>query len=335
MNPTLPLVSIIIPVYNVEAYLRECLLSAVAQTYERFEIIIVDDGSSDNSPAICDEFKADYPALVKVIHKSNGGLSSARNRGIEEASGDYIAFIDSDDIVPQAMIENLVEGLSFDKNTMIVNGMINRVDINGKNVEEMRPKHWHRDNIQVVKGRDFGIAMFKESSNHYVWSKLYDARLFSKVRFIEGRNDEDTLLMYDLSRVFRDSNYTMVEIPHTIYYYRLVPNSICNNIQRPHFVARLKNLESLRSDSATSMPELFEHINLLYIRSYIWWLKQMIKNKEWNDYFLRYTENLKTIQREDAKKALSKRDYSFFFLSRYLPTPSKKLFLLYQRVFVS
>lgn len=330
-----PFISVIIPVYNVEAYLQECLVSIVNQTYSNYEVIVVDDGSTDRSAIICDDFQQQYPDLIKVIHKANGGLSSARNSGIEIASGQYIGFVDSDDFVPCDMLENLVLGFALDDNAMIVNGMIKTVDENGQNEREMRPAQWHRDNPKIIKGKDFGVAMFEESSNHYVWSKLYDARLFDKVRFVEGRNDEDTLLMYDLSRVFRDSNYTMVEIPHTIYYYRWVSNSICNNTQRPYFVARLKNLENLRSDSAASMPELFDHINLLYIRSHIWWLKLMIENKEWNGYFIHYTKKLKKIKRKDAKKSLDKRDYSFFFLSRYLPNSSKALFLLHKRVFSS
>ena len=91
-----PLVSVIVPVYNVERYLRHCVNSILIQTYHNLEVILVDDGSPDNCPKICDEYaKAD--ARVKVIHKNNGGLSDARNIGMQAASGDYLMFVDSDD----------------------------------------------------------------------------------------------------------------------------------------------------------------------------------------------------------------------------------------------
>lgn len=93
-----PLISVIIPVYNVEKYLRRCLDSVIAQTYQKLEIICVDDGSIDDSGKICDQY-AVRDARIKVIHQENQGLSAARNRGIDAADGEYIAFVDSDDYI--------------------------------------------------------------------------------------------------------------------------------------------------------------------------------------------------------------------------------------------
>ena len=90
------LISVIIPIYNVEAYLDECIASVIAQTYSNLEIILVDDGSPDNCPQMCDEWAA-KDSRIRVIHKENGGLSDARNAGIDIATGEYIAFVDSDD----------------------------------------------------------------------------------------------------------------------------------------------------------------------------------------------------------------------------------------------
>ena len=92
------LISVIVPVYNVEKYLEKCLNSLVNQTYQNIEIIVVDDGSTDNSGRIADDFALKYD-IIKVIHTKNGGLSAARNVGIENAGGEYIAFVDSDDWV--------------------------------------------------------------------------------------------------------------------------------------------------------------------------------------------------------------------------------------------
>ena len=103
-------ISVIVPVYKVEPYLRECVDSIINQTYKNLEIILVDDGSPDNCGAICDEYAA-KDSRVRVIHKENGGVSSARNAGIEAATGDYIGFVDSDDWIEPDMYENLLESL--------------------------------------------------------------------------------------------------------------------------------------------------------------------------------------------------------------------------------
>lgn len=105
------LVSVIVPIYKVENYLRECIDSIIYQTYTNLEIILVDDGSPDNCPAICDEY-AENDNRIKVVHKENGGLSSSRNAGLEIATGEYIAFVDSDDYIDKTFIEKLYNGIT-------------------------------------------------------------------------------------------------------------------------------------------------------------------------------------------------------------------------------
>ena len=101
-----PLISVVIPVYKVEQYIHECVDSVIAQTYKNLDIILVDDGSPDSCPAICDEY-AERDNRIRVIHKKNGGLSSARNAGIDIARGEYICFVDSDDYVSEIYVEQL------------------------------------------------------------------------------------------------------------------------------------------------------------------------------------------------------------------------------------
>ena len=102
----MPKVSIVVPIYNVEKYLEQCIDSIINQTLKEIEIILVDDGSPDNCPQICDDYvKKD--SRIKVVHKTNGGLSSARNAGIEIATGDYIGFVDSDDYIELDMYEKM------------------------------------------------------------------------------------------------------------------------------------------------------------------------------------------------------------------------------------
>ena len=103
-------ISVVVPIYKVESYLKECMDSILAQSYKNLEIIFVDDGSPDNCPQLCDQYAA-YDNRVKVIHKVNGGLSDARNAGIGCATGDYITFVDSDDFIKKNMIEYLFNKL--------------------------------------------------------------------------------------------------------------------------------------------------------------------------------------------------------------------------------
>ena len=124
-------VSIIVPVYNVEKYLAKCLDSLVNQTLEDVEIIVVDDGSRDNSKQIIDEFQTKYPDKIKSFVKENGGLSDARNFGLDRANGEYIGFVDSDDYVTAEMFEEMYSlAQKYDAEMVICN--LQKVDENGK-----------------------------------------------------------------------------------------------------------------------------------------------------------------------------------------------------------
>lgn len=118
-----PLISIIIPVYNVESYLRECLDSIVMQEYSNYEVIIVDDGSPDNSPSICDKYADAYPQIW-VFHKENGGVSSARNVGLENAKGEWIWFVDADDRVKKQSLSVLAESISSYHCDTVFHGLV-------------------------------------------------------------------------------------------------------------------------------------------------------------------------------------------------------------------
>ena len=113
-------VSIIVPVYNVEEYLRKCLDSLVNQTYQNIEIIIVNDGTKDNSQSIIDEYKKKFSKLINSYMKENGGLASARNYGIDKATGEYIMFVDSDDYIDTNMVEKLVRTASKKYSDIVV-----------------------------------------------------------------------------------------------------------------------------------------------------------------------------------------------------------------------
>lgn len=183
-------ISVIVPIYNVERYLRKCVYSILRQSYKNLEIILVDDGSTDNSGVICDEF-AKLDGRIVVIHKVNGGLSSARNDGLEIATGKYIGFVDSDDWIEPNMYKRLYNFLKINK-CSVVECAVNNVY--GESVEIFDKK----EDI-IMNGRDAIKLQLKQVGNNIfpriaVWSKLFEADFWKNRRFPEGKIHEDYML---------------------------------------------------------------------------------------------------------------------------------------------
>ncbi len=186
------LISVIVPVYNVDKYLKKCLNSIIRQTYKNLEIIVVDDGSTDSSGRICDEYKI-KDERIKVIHKKNGGLSSARNAALDIAKGDYISFVDSDDWIKENLYECVVEEL-------IKSGADIAVFANA--CEKENGKIWENpfmgtykelDNIELMNNYVSGIDIKTIACN-----KIYKKELFDNLRFPEGRIYEDEYIMHEI-----------------------------------------------------------------------------------------------------------------------------------------
>ncbi len=180
-------VSIIVPVYNVSVFLTRCLNSIVDQSYTDIEIILVDDGSTDGSSAICDEW-AEKDSRIKVIHKQNGGLSSARNAGLEVASGEYVVFVDGDDFVDAAYIEKLLDA-ARGSNADIAMCNYRFVDESGKEIANDNYTHYSR---QDAFDSYEALRLFEDKSYRtffdVVWNKIFKRKLFDDVRFPEGIN---------------------------------------------------------------------------------------------------------------------------------------------------
>ena len=209
-----PKISIIVPVYKVEPYLRKCLDSIVNQTYENLEIILVDDGSPDSCGAICDEYAA-RDERIRVIHQPNGGLSAARNRGLEAAAGDYVAFVDSDDWVEPDMYGYLLSGAEQVGADIAVCGIFEELP------DRQVCRHWQEAETFDTEGALEQLFLRKKYS-HSAWDKLYRRTLFDGVRFPEGRNFEDIATTY---RVFEKAR-TVQLMPEAKYHYLQRPDSI-------------------------------------------------------------------------------------------------------------
>lgn len=187
------LISVVVPVYNVEQYLPNCLDSIKSQTYKNLEIILVDDGSTDNSGKIIDSFKKTDDRVI-VIHKCNGGQSDARNVGIERATGKYITFIDSDDHVSDDYVEylyNLIKSTNADISTCNHNDSTNSFE----SCRNSSPKVTLFDSTQVLE------EMFYSKSKglqFVTWGKLYPLSYFSKIKFPKGKYLEDLITTFRL-----------------------------------------------------------------------------------------------------------------------------------------
>lgn len=202
-----PLISVIVPIYKVELYIRPCLDSILAQTYKNLEIILVDDGSPDGCPAICDEY-ARQDSRVQVIHKSNGGLSDARNAGIGCASGEYICFVDSDDWVATDMVEYLFRGVKeYDADISTCEHY---------NVYKKKMIAVRRDNDRIFDGLDGLGALLRLKIGNYAWGKLYKKELWGVIRYPQGKLYEDVRTTY---KIFQKCK-RVAALKDCKYYYR-------------------------------------------------------------------------------------------------------------------
>lgn len=198
------LVTVIIPVYQVEEYLEDCIKSVIRQTYRELEIILVDDGSTDNSPLICDQY-AQIDLRIKVIHKTNGGLSSARNAGIDICTGRYVTFVDSDDVVADVMIEEMLNLAKREHADIVKIGVVRK---NNYYENTAIPKHY------ATYSGDEALSLIFRSNSQIVCGcgKLFTREVIGDIRFPIGRYYEDeyfTPRMYLKAQnvVLSDSEY--------------------------------------------------------------------------------------------------------------------------------
>lgn len=215
---TKELISIIVPVYNVEKYLKKCVDSIVNQTYKNLEIILVDDGATDNSGKMCDEL-AKTDNRIKVYHKENGGLSDARNYGVERAIGEYIGFVDSDDYIDEEMYEKLYGAIKKED--------VDVAECNFKFIYTNRVSNYTEDNYYLVMNRDEYIKEYIIMNKLFgsACTKLIRSDLAKKIKFPKGKLYEDSF--YSLELMKKAKNFVIFDSPY--YNYVMRENSITNS----------------------------------------------------------------------------------------------------------
>ena len=292
-------VSIIVPVYQVEKYIRQCVDSILAQTFTDFELILVDDGSKDNSGKICDEY-ARRDERVKVIHKENGGLSDARNKGMDQAVGNYFMFVDSDDYIAPTMVECLYKNIFNENADMVVCNYLYFF-------ENDREKDFSTNiESEVLSGTE--IFYNRKNERNYgiwtvAWNKLYKRATFGNIRFRFGKYHEDEFWANDIYQM----DIKVVTIPECLYYYRQRENSIMGkkSIKRDFDIVEALQeriyiylKEEKYSDQAYKV--------FIYSLEYLEESKRLITNRKEYENFIQAEKLTKDIVRQLQKRKLSK-----------------------------
>ena len=262
-----PRISVVVPVYNVENYLEKCLESLIGQEglENQLEILLIDDGSEDRSGEICDAYAKQYP-YIRVVHKENGGLSSARNRGIEQAGGQYVLFVDSDDYLEKDAIQILEQTLKIYGYPEIIN--FNGVEDDGGNLQPLR-EETSLDGVCTC-GRDYMLSHYQiRALSVEAWLYLYKRSFLceNKLRFCEGILHED--VEFTPRAVLQARS--IVEIPDRLYHYVVRENSISTRKNKE------KNIRDLFS-TLRKLDELAEQQDSELRR----WMKDAILNSYLN-----------------------------------------------------
>lgn len=298
-------VTIIVPVYNVQDYLNRCIDSLTNQTYKNIEIFLVDDGSTDNSGAICDNYKKN-DKRIKVIHKKNGGQSDARNCALDKMTGDYVAFVDSDDYVDNDYIEYMMSLITNDDSDVAICSY-KAIYENGSIISQAN------GNKYILNAHDtIEKTLYHEDFNVSAWAKLYRADYFNNVRFPVGKIFEEVETLY---KVFLKCDKISVGL-ESKYNYMIRANSTLTCAFSEKKLYLTEAYDNMGEAVLAVYPDLYSGVIRARVYSRISTLRQMIyskprlktKEKEYRKFVL---DNKKEIFKN---KRVAKRDKIACFL---------------------
>ena len=286
------LVSIIIPAYNVEKYLETCLESIKIQTYKNLEVIVIDDGSTDNTGMVCKKFE-DNDERFRIIHTKNGGVSKARNLGLSEANGDYIVFVDSDDYINYRCIERLV--CIIEKSNADI-AVCDFYRIYSTNQSLMLKEEIEKD-YKIIKDDDKFFMLYNEFKPRIVvpWCKIYKKEILNGIIYPEGKVHEDAAVIANILL----NAQTIATFDEKLFFYLKRKESITQKLTRdrlaelenlkerhPFFIKNLKN-EKLINENALKICECtircYKNVGILNLRD-----KKNIQKNFYKDYVYYY-----------------------------------------------
>lgn len=269
------MVSVIIPVYNAIAYLDRCIESVLAQTFSDWELLLMDDGSTDKSGEKCEKY-ARQDTRIKVHHLQNGGAAYARNQGLDRAMGEFIVFVDADDRIPKNHIQVLMDSQKSTGADMVVASV----------KYQPGPLITHKECILTTE-QLLEKMLYRDGMGDYPISKLYRARMFSGLRFTEQITSEDFEIFY---RLYRRAKLAAIT-DKTVYYYMQNPVSVSNGGFSPKFFNRITICEQLEQQILAEHPELLPAVHSRILDEATWlagilpkgypgqerWIKENIK----------------------------------------------------------
>ena len=302
-----PLISVVIPVYKVEQYLDECIESVTGQTYRNLEIILVDDGSPDNCPAMCDEWTR-KDRRIRVIHKTNGGLSSARNAGIESATGEYISFIDSDDYVQNIYFEQLYS-------TMKASGADISCCLYTVDVKKLGSSIIN-DFRTVTPTQAVKEALAVLGVERSACMKLYKTSIFTAgegIRYTVGIISEDLAAM---PAVFSAAK-SLAFVENSLYFYRLQEDSIMHTTYKSSHEEYYTSYRIAEESAKKNFPDQWPELSRYFRYDYIQNTMKMIR-----DVCLSPDSPGRSEVLSDLTKRITKRDAISFMFS-YAGLPKK------------
>ena len=276
----MPKISVIVPVYNLEEEISKCILSLLLQKFSDFEIIVIDDGSTDSSLSILTELSKKWGEKLRIFHRNNHGLSSSRNFGLSKAKGDFVAFVDGDDFVDPEYLGKLYQSIVDSDSDISVSGFTEFYDGKTRDFSQER---------QVLTGIEATRKLLREQENIDIlsWNKLYRKTLFRGIKFPEGKNHEDNLTTYKL--YFKAKKVSFIESP--LYNYVRREKSITKK-EKTTSRLKMKLAAAREAKKYLKDTELFADAEFSEILAFYQFLDFSIKREIPKEHFSKYREKI-------------------------------------------
>ena len=283
-------ITIIVPFYNVQDYIAECLESIIRQTYEPKEVLLINDGSTDRSRKICQSYVEEY-GYMKLLDQKNQGISTARNKGLDHATGDYVIFLDSDDFIADNMLSVLIKKAKETDSDIVQCGLYYYFDRN-------RVKKYFRlinNDVVLKEKKAFFQAMFDKKLMSYLCTAIYKKNLFDDLRFQENRIMEDTFIKPFL--LMRSNRISI--IPDCLYFYRQRVGSVMHTFDSRHFdiIDSINQLKTILIDN-----DMYRYFHKEMILWYGYHLMIMIKHMAKYNNYIKYKSYVKELNSRISKE---------------------------------
>nr|WP_303093536.1 glycosyltransferase [Limosilactobacillus mucosae] len=291
------LISIIVPVYNCNQFLSYCVESLLSQSYKNLEILLVDDGSTDNSGKICDSYSNNYK-FIHTIHQKNEGLSAARNTGIENAKGEWVLFVDGDDVVSPYLCEMALFNCQITHSDLC---LFNFCEFYGSKGFSFNKENFNTlENLEILSNEKAMELLLDDEVGSYAWNKFYNMKLLKKIRYPVGRNYEDIGTTYKFVNVA----HKIIYLKYSLYGYRQNPNGIMHhsnvkNINDAFQMRQQQKIFFLKNYPRIFYSEKFQ-FELIYIS-----LQECLYSFDSSEYREEYAQAISNVKASRIIKGLS------------------------------